>query len=1013
MNGIMVATAIVLVALASNAAAPDAAKAREKRIGELIAEGQKLRSQKKMDEGKAKIVEAIGLMNEDLAGLKGVERAKALEKVEYAWRGRLAQKKEADEVAAEILAIYREDLKTLTGVEMLARRGDILKYILRSNRMQESDESRAWVAGTREAAKAYVAEIEKLDDEAWKTALGKNPAALLTALNSTEDARRLAIEKIGDRIMSDRAKEGPLASLRAYVGGAAAALADNCTSDDLRAKAAAYYGALGRYRNQGLVLYLTCHDLAGARAAFARGAEKGDKEAAGLLEMISDTPNRQWQLDYAWQELTNWVTRISGRTPARTDYVLGTPIESADAAAFAKRHADDFAKLKDNDGFILAEEGGKVFIVGSKTKGVLNGVYRFLERNSDIIWVRAIESEDGFGTVYTKNPGFKNTVKYLCDVPRYFPRHWSAGSYAPEWRWQARLLNCQPSGIGRNMQSWLFRNECIYNDVEQPASQSIGLGIVDRYKDTDPDIFPLIEGKRATWHDHQLCFMNPKTVELFAREAASLLRATPKRGKRLNLGLGDNWSVCTCEMCLRPITLPDGRVIDKDAPNFRSTQYAHFALGVYERLKKEFPYIEPISAPAYIFTAVPSALKYPGGGGTYCPYIKNHKKPVYDDGANAHWHEMAEGFKKAGMPFSGLYEYYLCDTTPQYYHATMEVMQKDLAYYGDALKEVYLDGGYADGPNGVEVRNTGSVYEASAIEFWVCSRLMWDPTIDVKAARREFCRRAYHGAEKLMGDYYERLAEVYNADPAGCFWNDDAISAAKNYIVEKGLAAWQRETLAKAERAATDPRSKELIRRHRVYMDHIISIAEKAPKRVELHVGKDWTELGPITHCGDVTKTTPGRTRIWMRNDNKVLECKYELKSDRLRKLFDEYKAAGKVGTSQDDAVGFDWCNCVEFFIDGRLREGGSYFHLCTMVNERTHTGFGTSKATEPTPWGVKVEAIDGGVRGIVTWPLASLGIDISKGNKVGMMVTGNGDSWNGGQQHAPTSFQTLVLNMD
>ena len=48
MNGIMVATAIVLVAMASNAAAPDAAKAREKRIGELVAEGQKLRSQKKI-----------------------------------------------------------------------------------------------------------------------------------------------------------------------------------------------------------------------------------------------------------------------------------------------------------------------------------------------------------------------------------------------------------------------------------------------------------------------------------------------------------------------------------------------------------------------------------------------------------------------------------------------------------------------------------------------------------------------------------------------------------------------------------------------------------------------------------------------------------------------------------------------------------------------------------------------------------------------------------------------------
>lgn len=160
-----------------------------------------------------------------------------------------------------------------------------------------------------------------------------------------------------------------------------------------------------------------------------------------------------------------------------------------------------------------------------------------------------------------------------------------------------------------------------------------------------------------------------------------------------------------------------------------------------------------------------------------------------------------------------------------------------------------------------------------------------------------------------MIEYYDRMAGNYNADPAGCFWNDEPVAAAKHYVVEKHLAGWLRDG-----------------------------------------------------------------------------------------------------GTPPDE--NFDWSNCVELFLDAGLRSAGSYYHLPFMFNGQTYVGKEPTRLENPPEWHVKITPKEDGLRVIATFPLAPFGVGISKGNKLGAMFLANGAAWNGGQWHAPTGFQTLVLEM-
>ena len=751
------------------------------------------------------------------------------------------------------------------------------------------------------------------------------------------------------------------------------------------------------------------------------------KDGKPLAAVRTVAENRQ--MAYAAQELTNWVFKITGAAlpvnPAagayKTEIVLGTPDTSAAVKAFAATRASDFKRLADNDGFIIAEKGNTIYLAAGRTKGVLNAVYRFLERNSDIIWVRPMQAENGFGTIYGEMRDFKNAVADLVDVPSFgHHRNWSGGG---DWgkgfiyRHQARILNCCDVWWEARDK----RDSVLYADCTD-LQRHVDFGMGSAYTNEWIECFPLVRGKRQTGRDHQICYGHPKTLELFTREMKKRIRESPEV-KTWFKGVGDNWSLCECEWCKKDIVCPNGKVVKYEDANFRSTQYNLFLNRLVENLKKEFPDFGTIRSDGYLFNAHAPAFNTGRPVGPYCPYVKNHKKPVFDDAVNRHWHEVAEDYLKIGMPFFSLYEYYLCHTTPQFPHAVCEVAQQDYKYYHKmGLKGVYLDAGGCDNS-----RNCHH-FDVSAIEFWTMARLMWNIDIDVTETRHEFCRRAYREAADVMIPYHDRLAKVYNSDSAGCFWNDDPVSAAKHYIVEKELAGWVRETLSRAEAAAKHPGSKELIRRHRAWMLELIDKAEKSPKRVTYSVkqmkgapdldpqGAYWkqiAELGPITRIHNPAPVS--NTTVKVAHDRKNLYYLFEFRdAPHFLAKWKKFSDAGEIDNWPKDEQ-FRWDTPVEIYLDGRLAEKGGYYMFSNMFNGHKTTCHGSSSGV-PLDWRVRMEPIENGLRLLATFPFESVGIDISKGNKVGSMIVGAtkpGCAWNAGQWHSPTGFQTLFLEME
>ena len=714
----------------------------------------------------------------------------------------------------------------------------------------------------------------------------------------------------------------------------------------------------------------------------------------------------------AAHELTNWVAKITGgeipvndQAAAKTEIFLGTPATSKTVADFAKRRASDFARFADNDGFVIAEEKNKIYLASATPKGVLNAVYRFLERNTDIIFARPIFAEDGFGTIYGNSPDLSNTVTDLVDVPSFgHHRYWTNHS-GEQTRHEERLL-------------------CKFD----PPVGGFGPNTIIAYRKEHPEIAALLpDGKRNMDLDYNICYSNPKTFELMCKEVEKKFLADKAKGINYEMwfsGIADSWAICVCDDCKKDIVCPNGKVVKFSDENFRSTQYNMFLDKVQAWMKARHPDFPVIRSDAYLFNAIPPAYNTGRPVGPYCPYVKNHKKPVYDDAVNATWHKRAEDYKNVGMPFFSLYEYYLCWTTPQFPHAVCEVAQQDFKYYLPEMKGVYLD------VNSDEKGEGRGPFEMSAIEFWTMAKLMWDVNVDVKECRREFCRRAYREASAPMIELHEKLAAVYNADPTGCFWNDDPVIATKHYVVEGGLTDFVKDCLKRANAKVVHPGSKELLGRFTKRMLELIDKAEKAPKRVTYTVkqkpagtpdldpdGAYWKEIEPLSHISKVSHAeVPGsNTMVKVTHDLKNLYYLFEFRNaKRFHDKFMSFKEKGLVDNFPKDEA-FQWDTPVEVYIDGRLASAGSYYMFSAMFNGHRCTCLGSQvcKEEDCLPWQVKMEPIENGLRLLAIFPFDAVGIDISKGNKVGStFVAANDESWNGSQWHSPASFQTLWLEM-
>ena len=375
-------------------------------------------------------------------------------------------------------------------------------------------------------------------------------------------------------------------------------------------------------------------------SAISFGAIPLAENSKPTAEIVIDKSADQ-TLKFAADELCLWVKQISGAKLPIVNRVSDskTKLFLSCNPEVLKKFPDDAEKLKGNDGYAVRTDGNNVYLFASRPKGILNGIYRLLFKNSDIIWARPNKE---FGTIYTADPDFSLSQTDYIDIPVYKLRGWQT--------------------LGKATNLWQVRNGSNWNavNVNSPVKRKQGMILEfggghnlnsiyitgEKYWDKHPEFFPVIKGKRKrpfkSGAKTQLCFTNPAMTKAFIAELDKLVKANPQY-ETYRIMIEDNRDQCECAECRKPIRLPDGKILTQNAKNYYSTRFFIWLNTIARYMQKHYPG-KRILTFAYFFTEVSPAVKIASNIDiSFCPIFKNSKFPM-DSPQNAKTNKILKGW---------------------------------------------------------------------------------------------------------------------------------------------------------------------------------------------------------------------------------------------------------------------------------------------------------------------------------------------------------------------------------
>jgi hypothetical protein len=544
-------------------------------------------------------------------------------------------------------------------------------------------------------------------------------------------------------------------------------------------------------------------------------------------------------------ELQTWFSKISGAQIP----IVDRPTRANNVKIFLGRtfaqplYAADLATLESKtggDGFAVRALDRKVFIFGAKPKGTMNGVFTFIENNTDIIWARP---HLDFGTVYTKQDELKIVWADALEKPATHFRGWmpNLGGGAPFWMWADRNRDNFIAGDAVRNQAW--------GDLSEYGG---GHNLHMFIPKGDPQYYPTVGGVKPEALDiwkHQICMSVPDLESTYANNVNEYIETKVPPGiDMFNIKIEDNHGVCECEGCTAPITLPDGKIITKDDPAFRSTQFFNFLNKVTEKVNEVYPELK-IQTYGYYFTSVAPRVKLnPNIYVLVCPYVRHdHRRPLFAP-VNDSWWQIYKGWVEA-TPNLVIREYYGI-----FLHGRplAEVFAADLRSYLDLgirnigseifpdLQQLWVDG---------EIRGGADQFDLGMMDLWVINRLYWNPNTDVEVLRKYFIRRTFRDAAPEMERFFGAIRERWYTAKGNSEWGEPARTLTDSGIFPKRVDE-MRKLLATATEKADHPVSRVLIGRVSEVFEFCVNAANNptpaaVPRDHEIELmNYGWWEVG-------------------------------------------------------------------------------------------------------------------------------------------------------------------------
>ena len=774
-------------------------------------------------------------------------------------------------------------------------------------------------------------------------------------------------------------------------------------------------------------------------AAFTLSAASTELKTIGgrsSLEIVA-APQTDPTAKYAAAELRKYLGKITGidvlvlAGPGKCEnrIMLCLP-ESPYAGTVRELFPNDVKALKGTDGSAVRQRGNTIYLMADCPKGLLTGVYRFLMKNTNIIWPRPA----GGLAIFTPSENLTFKATDYLDLPKFKYRGWGWNYSRTVWsdeldEWRARMGFNRPGGPHTKRNAVRERRLGFIGGYYTDGISG-GHNMISHWLPTElfgkehPDYYMLIDGKRYVKRNANPCYTHPEVADVIAKRVIAEIDAMKKKPSVMIIQNSDQGFTCECPECVKPIELADGSLLKKDDEAFRSTQFFIFFNKIARQVGAKYPDVL-LQTYGYFFTAIPPKVKLePNIAIAYCPYIRNDKEPLSGP-SNQRWWKRTNGWL-ALTPNLMLREYYYSGAA--FPRPLPEIMGQDLRYLQKhGIPSVTSEFTWSDDDFKPRSGLKCSLFwDLAACEVWIMSQLIWNPYQDVTKLRDDFLDRTYREGAPGMREFYRLIREAWLNDPKPSAFNDDIVKSFNYYVLGKKIDKKCLASLDGALKSVRHPESRKLIEKARdTFKFHLA--AAKAESTTELNVPKlkctDYPGFDLESGIWSKAAVFPALKRLNNRTADSTFPMTLKVFHDG-RNLYlgtfvkkDPKTLNARLFKVKD--ASFPSGDHAEFFFVNRKDK--YYYHLAWDYLGSLYD----AKLTDSKwngPWEVRVQTGPDGWRSVAKIPLETLGMTLLESNKLSslLMITAanpqgrnEASTWGGGKVHSPDSFGELIFALE
>ncbi len=373
-----------------------------------------------------------------------------------------------------------------------------------------------------------------------------------------------------------------------------------------------------------------------------------------------------------------------------------------------------------DEGFVIAEKDGTVYILGASADGLTFGCYEFLEQFFGCVWLTA--SDDYIPhkcTVEIPDGYFDKQVPKLNYREVYYRNSWDP-TIADKLKLNGQLTYIKDKKLVEGHKNWGFWCHSFYTLIPP-----------EKYFDSHPEYFSLVDGERV--NNGQLCCTNDEMIAEAIENLKKFMAEKPD-AKYWSVSQNDTTRFCTCEKC---------RKLDEEAGS-QIGSIMYFVNKVAEafpdKVISTLSYWYSRTAPKYIEMRDNVHIML-------CNIECDRSKPIPENPqCESFVKDIAVWHKYCGNVFLWDYDIQFANLISPF--PNFRVLAPNMKFfYENSVRSIFNQANREQG---------GDFW---ALRTYLLAKLSWDPYCDIEKHRQNFLNAYYGPAAPYIDKYLNTMAD--------------------------------------------------------------------------------------------------------------------------------------------------------------------------------------------------------------------------------------------------------------